>query len=83
MWLICGFQSVVLIYKTGTLQYSLAPSLLDHQRLLKKREAQKVSKYRALVQQKGGEFETLVIGTSGSITTTAKKITSSHMLWPR
>ena len=59
---------------SSTLQYSLTPSLLDHQRLLKKREAQKVTKYRALVHQKGGEFEPLVIGASGAITATAKKL---------
>ena len=59
---------------SSTLQYSLTPSLLDHQRLLKKREAQRVTKYRALVHQKGGEFEPLVIGASGAITATAKKL---------
>ena len=59
---------------SSSLQDSLAPSSLDHQRLLKKREAQKVSKYRALVHQKGGELEPLVIGASGAITATAKKL---------
>jgi len=59
---------------SSTLQYSLTPNLLDHQRLLKKREAQKVTKYSSLVHQKGGEFEPLVIGASGAITATAKKL---------
>ena len=57
---------------SNSLLYSLTPSSLDYQRLLKKREAQKVPKYRDLAQQKGGEFEPLVIGTSGAITATAK-----------
>ena len=33
-----------------------------------------MSKYRDLVQQKGAEFEPLVIGTSGAVTATAKKL---------
>ena len=33
-----------------------------------------MSKYRDLVQQKGGEFVPLVIGTSGAITAAAKKL---------
>ena len=41
---------------------------------LKKREAQKVSKYGDLVQSKGGSFEPPVTGSSGSITTPAKKL---------
>ena len=49
-------------------QYSSTPSSLDPQRLLKKRESQKVSKYRAVAQSKGGELEPLVTGTSGSVT---------------
>ena len=55
-------------------QYLSTPSSLDSQRLLKKREAQKVSKYGDLVQSKGGSFEPIVIGSSGSITTSAKKL---------
>ena len=55
-------------------QYSSTPSSLDHQRLLKKRESQKTSKYRTLAHSQGGDFEPLAVGTSGSITTPAKKL---------
>ena len=47
---------------------------LDSQRLLKKREAQKVSKCSDFAQSKGGSFEPLVTGSSWSITASAKKL---------
>ena len=59
---------------SSSLLYSLTPSSLDYQRLLKKREAQKVSEYRDLAQQKGGELKPLAVGTSGASTATAKKL---------
>ena len=42
--------------------------------LLKKRESQKISKYRTLVEQNGGQFEPLVISTSGRITANTRKL---------
>ena len=47
---------------------------LSPERLLKKREIQKITKYTPLVESQGGEFSPLVIGTSGYITALAKKL---------
>ena len=38
------------------------------------RESHKIKKYSTLVQSQGGEFSPLVTGTSGSTTTSTKKI---------
>jgi len=57
-----------------TQSYIQTPSALDPERLLKKREIQKINKYRPFVVSKGGEFDPLVIGTSGNITSTTKKL---------
>ena len=43
-------------------------------RLLKSREVQKIKKYSPLAQSQGGELSPLVVGTSGYIATTAKKL---------
>ena len=42
--------------------------------LCKKREAQKVSKYRTLVESQGGDFTPLVTGSHGNTTSSAKKL---------
>ena len=54
--------------------YSNDPVSVDPLRLLKKRELQKTNKYSTLVQSQGGEFSPLVIGTSGNITASTKKV---------
>jgi hypothetical protein len=54
--------------------YSNDPLSVDPLRLLKKRELQKTNKYSTLVQSQGGEFSPLVIGTSGSITASTKRV---------
>ena len=59
---------------SDSIQYSATPISLDPERLLKKREQQKIQKYRRLVESKGGTFEPLVIGTSGNITKTTSKL---------
>ena len=43
--------------------YCSTPSSLDPERLLKKREAQKTSKYRTLAEAQGGEFDPLAVGS--------------------
>ena len=57
-----------------TFQYSSTPASLHPERLLKKRELQKVTKYYALVEAQGGDFSSLVTRTSGYITSSAKKV---------
>ena len=47
--------------------YLPTPSSLDPERLFKKREAQKVSKYRFLAESQRGEFGPLVVGTHGRV----------------
>lgn len=60
---------------SDSIQYSATPISLDPERLLKKREIQKIQKYRRLVESsKGGTFEPLVIGTSGNVTKTTSKL---------
>ena len=60
---------------SDSIHYSATPISLDPERLLKKREQQKIQKYRCLVESKGaGTFEPLVIGTSGKVTKTTSKL---------
>ena len=56
-----------------THQYSCIPSSLEPERLLKKREAQKASKYRTLAESQGGELDPLAVGAHGSATSSTKK----------
>ena len=51
-----------------------SPTFIDPQRLLKKRESQKATKYSSLAQSQGGELSPLVTGTSGYTTSSAKKV---------
>ena len=53
--------------------YSASPVSLHPERLLKNCEVQKSNKYQALAESKGGDFSPLVVGTSGYITSSAKK----------
>ncbi len=59
---------------SDSIQYSATPISLDPERLLKKREIQKIQKYRRLVESNGGSFEPLVIGTSGIVTKQTMKV---------
>jgi len=59
---------------SDSIQYLATPISLDPERLLKKREIQKIQKYRRLVESNGGSFEPLVIGTSGIVTKQTMKV---------
>ena len=57
-----------------TFPYSSTPVSLHPERLLKKREVQKSTKYQALAESKGGDFSPLATGASGYIASSAKKV---------
>ena len=57
-----------------TVNYRNTEASLNPNVLLKKRENQKISKYRNLVERNGGQFEPLVISTSGRITANTRKL---------
>ena len=57
-----------------SIPYSSSPMSIDPQRLLKKRESKKTTKYSTLAQSQGGELSPLVTGASGYTTTSAKKV---------
>ena len=54
--------------------YCSTPTSLDPERLLKKRETQKISKYRSLVESRRGELDPLVTGAHGNTTSSSKKL---------
>ena len=57
-----------------TTNYRNSEASLNPEVLLKKREGKKKSKYRTLVERNGGQFEPLVISTSGRITANTRKL---------